>query len=511
MLAYDIIDYEDFNRIFGIEYHGNGAKSRRNRILLKHLQNRALLRYCRVNNDFTLLQIRNMADLKKRVLAAIMEQGKNDEALQHKVILMGKTYWSAQYRTDEKMGLCEDFDGRAVRYINCKTERAFKMKAGKFFTAILKETEIGQILSEQVIIWLSEEFTADWETYTFGQTPNVSLHVDDNFEKIYSSRWCKDFNGNSCMCDRGHYHFYEDAVNAKAAYITDKEGYILARAILFPECRDQFGKKWRLLERQYSRESSEVLKRTLIDLLIKGGYIDGYKQVGAGCSEATAFVDNGGNSLGHLRLSINCELGYYDTLSYQDSFKHYDMDANKAYNYYANGADYALDTTNYNLDGDCDEEDQDYDEYHDYSCDETRECYYHGSPINVDINNLDDFIWVEGEEEYYHKDDVSQCDQCGEWIVKELATYNETAEAYFCNEDCELEWKKNEWHYSEFDDDFYPNEDDITTARQWSDEYGEFTDITISKNSLDTLINRNQAFGQGDTWFITTNAIAQSA
>lgn len=154
------------------------------------------------------------------------------------------------------------------------------MKAGKFITAIIKETELGQILSSQVANWLAEEFSADWQTYTFGQTPDVVLHVDDNFEKIYSSHWCRDFNGCSCMVGRDHHSFYEDAVEAKAAYITDKEGYVLARAIIYTDANDQYGKKWRLLERQYSKESNEVLKRTLIDLLIKTGEIDAYKKSG---------------------------------------------------------------------------------------------------------------------------------------------------------------------------------------------------------------------------------------
>ena len=66
-------------------------------------------------------------------------------------------------------GLCEDFDKKSCRYINVKTDHPYKMKAGKFFTAIIKETEIGKILSEQVVNWLSEEFTQDWQTYTFGK------------------------------------------------------------------------------------------------------------------------------------------------------------------------------------------------------------------------------------------------------------------------------------------------------------------------------------------------------
>lgn len=444
-----------------------------------------------------------MAELKQLVLGYIRETGKADPNLPNKVILIGNTYWSNQYRTDHMNGLCEDFDKKAVRYVNTKTERVYKMKAGKFFTSIIKETEIGQILSEPVVNWLSEEFTQDWQTYTFGQTPDVELHIDDNFEKIYSDHWCRAFNGCSYMVGRDRHSFYEDAVDAKAAYLTDPEGYVLARAILFTNVKDENGNKWRLLERQYAKESNEVLKRLLVDLCIKGGHIDGYKQIGAGCSESRAFVANDGTSLADKKFSIRCELETYDTLSYQDSFKFYDYDNNVAYNYSDSHFDYCLDTTDLNLEGDDDddEDDSEYDEYHDYNCDETRICYYHGEEISVDVDNLEDFILCE-DGEYHHHDDVTQCDQCGKWIVREDATYNSDAEAYFCDSDCEAAYIKEHFYYSEYDDDYFPNEDDITNIQTWDEETQSYRKITISCMSKEWLINNGRAFGGGDLWFV---------
>ncbi len=210
MLNYNIKDYEDFKLLFGLEIHGNGAKSRKNRILLQHLKNTALIKWSREHDDWTLLHIRSMAELKQRVLCYIRENGKADNNLSNKVILIGNTYWSSQYRTDHMNGLCEDFDKKAVRYVNIKSERVYKMKAGKFFSAVIKETELGQILSEQVVNWLSEEFTQDWQTYTYGQTPQVELHVDENFELIYDEQACRDFNGCSCMVGRNRHSFYEE-------------------------------------------------------------------------------------------------------------------------------------------------------------------------------------------------------------------------------------------------------------------------------------------------------------
>lgn len=505
MLNFNIHDYEDFKYLFGLELHGNGVKSRKNKILLQHLKNPALIKWCRENNDWSLLHIRSMAELKHLVLSYIRETGKTDINLPNKVRLIGNTYQSSQYRTDHMEGLCEDFDKKAVRYVNTKTERVYKMKAGKFFTAIIKETGLGQILSSQVVNWLAEEFTQDWQTYTFGRTPNVELHVDNNFKLIYDGSNCRDFNGCSCMVDRDRHSFYEDAVEAKAAYLLDHDGYVLARAIIFTDVTDQYGKKWRLLERQYSKESNEVLKRLLVDLCIKDGHIDGYKQIGAGCSESRAFVANDGSSLSAMKFSIRCELGLEDTLSFQDSFKFYDSDNEVAYNYLDAPHDYCLDITDLNLEGDDDEdgEDGEWDDYHEYQATETRLCYYHGREVYVDVDNLDDFIWIECENEYHHKDDVTQCDDCGKWIVKENAAYNSDAEAYFCNDQCEAKYIKANFYYAEYDDDYFHNEDDITTIQTWDEEAQSYKEISISCLSRDHLIREGKAFGTGDIWFTT--------
>ena len=509
MLLFKIRDYEDFKLLFGLDTHANGVKSRRNKILLQHIKNPALIRYCREHNDWSLLHIRSMAELKHLVLGYIRESGKSDPSLPNKVILIGNTYWSAQYRTDHMEGLCEDFDKKAVRYVNTKTEHVYKMKAGKFFTSIIKETEIGGVLSEQVINWLSEEFTQDWQTYAFGQTPDVELHIDDDFAKIYSEHWCRSFNGCSCMVGRGHHTFYEYAVEAKAAYLTDTEGYVLARAIIFTDVKDEVGNKWRLLERQYAKESNEVLKRLLVDLCIKGGHIDGYKQIGAGCSESRAFVANDGTSLADKQFSIRCNLDTSDTLSYQDSFKFYDSDRRIAYNYIDSNYDYCLDTTDFNLEGDYDDDEQVYDEYHDYDCDETIICFYHGQEISVDVDNLEDFIWIESENEYHHRDDCSQCDACGKWIVKDNATYNSDAAAYFCDSECEAKYVHENFFYAEYDDDYFYQEGDITAIQIWDEVIQNYKKITISCLSRDRLINNGRAFGCGDVWFITEDALSK--
>lgn len=507
MLLYNVYDHDDFQYLFGIEHHGNGAKSRRNRILLQHLKNRALIRYCRERDNWSLLHIRSMADLKKIVLQAIQDSGKEDENLTNKVILIGRTYWSAKYRTDEHEGLCLDFDKRSVRYVNVDRNRDFKMRAGKFMSALIKETRLGHILSEQVIVWLAEEFVADWETYTFGQTPEVALHVDDDFQKIYSEHFCRGFNGCSCMVGRDRSSFYSDSVEAKAAYITDKENYVLARAILFTNATDQDGKVWRLLERQYSKESNEVLKRTLIDLLVKGGYIDAYKQVGCSCSDSRAYVNaTDGSSLAGHKFSIKCELGTSDTLSYQDSFKWYDHDHKRAYNYPDCRWDYMLDTTDYNIEGDSDDYEA-YDDFHDYGCNETVEAYHHGQSYRVGADNLEEFIEMDGV--WYHQDDVVACAGCGRYIVREVHDYDPDCEEYFCDDGCLQQYKAVNWIYSEFDNEYYKS--GVKTINIWDESLGSYREMSISDDSRQDLINTRRAFGSGDLWFITNETLLRAS
>ncbi len=56
------------------------------------------------------------------------------------------------------------------------------------------------------------------------------------------------------MVDKEQHSFYENAVNASAAYLENEEGKIIARCIIFNEVKDQDGKIWRLAERQYSKK-----------------------------------------------------------------------------------------------------------------------------------------------------------------------------------------------------------------------------------------------------------------
>ena len=513
MLYYNFYGYEGFKACFGLEKRDNGTVVRKNRILLGHLKKPALLKYCREHNDYALLRICDMADLQKKTVEAILSSGKNDEKLPHKVELLGETYYSSKYETDEFRGLCEDLDKHSIRYINVERNRVFKMRAGKFMRELILETEIGKLLSPCVVNWIAGDvFTQHWCTYTHGYTSGIELHVNDEFEKIYDSDYCKgDFN--SCMVDRNRTSFYRDSVKSKAAYITDKTGLIVARSILFTEVTDQDGRKWRLLERQYSSEGDDALRRLLVDKLIQEDYIDGYKVIGASCHDANSFVDVCGNSLSDRKFEIDCDLDMEDTLSYQDSFKWYGYNQNKAYNYENSSFSYTLDTTDLNLYGDTDEdEDEDeslWDEYHQYDCDDTTLCYLHGNEINVDSENLDDFVWIESKEEYHHKDDCVCCDNCGENLLEDDAEYSEVTEEHYCCKECmekaEDEFKRKNWYYLEYDGEWYEDYTDITRINIWNESEGIYEEKSISIDTLDGLIENEDVWEFGEDVFDKVN------
>lgn len=69
------------------------------------------------------------------------------------------------------------------------------------------------------------------------------------------------------------------------------------------------------------------------------------------------------------------------------------------------------------------------------------------------------------------------------WILKSEALYNSDIEGYFCSSECEKEYIAENYYYSEFDDDYYHNVDDITKINVWNDEEQAYKVITNSKLS----------------------------
>ena len=494
MLYYNFRNFEEFKELFGIQHHGNGEKSRKNKILLSYIKNRTLLHNAVISGNYHLLHISSMAELKKVLTEEIQSSGECDNSLPHRVMIRDYTFHSALCRTDSCNGLCEDGDIRSFRYVSVENGRIFKMKIGKLYRQIILETTFGKTLPEQVINYLCEEMTQDWQTYTRGFLSHSKLSVNQDFERLYDSNECVgDFH--SCMTDKGYHTFYENAVDASAAYLENEDEKIIARCIIYNEAKDQYGKIWRLAERQYSTECNDILKRALVETLIKGGHIDGYKTVGAGCSDSQAFVDTEGNSLSSYNFSISCDLDYGDTLSYQDSFKNYNEYKRVATNF--GEGDIELDTTEGEIE-DSDDDDDAYDDYHECYCAEVTRVYYRGREMYCNSNSLDDFIWVDDENEYHHEDDVNTCEECGDNFLSDNGTYSDITEEYYCCSTClekaEEKYKEKNWTHSDYDNEYFEDEDDVVEYFQWLTYSGCYVENTISRDTLDQKLDEGDFY-----------------
>ena len=490
MLYYKFKNYDEFKSIFGIQYHGNGAKSRKNKILLAYIKDKELLHQAVKSNDYTLLHISSISELKQEMKKRIKKSGLRSSKMKHKVNLINDTFYSAIYSTDASNGLCEDGDCKSIRYVNHENEgRVFKMKAGKFLRALILETKFGQTLPEQVLIYLCEDFATEWQGYCVGKLPKNTLHVNKDFYKVYDRDSCEgDFH--SCMVGKGFHGFYKRYVDASAAYLENEEGKIIARAVIFNKVMDEDGKVWRLCERQYSTDCNDVLKRALVDALIRKKYIDGYKKIGAGCSDTREFLDVYGNSLSNKRFQIECTLGYDGILSYQDSFKYLDMYNHVAYNYDSADYDEELSETTGQIGGDDDDDDDNgpdqYDSFHDRYVWEVRTVYVNGQRETCDVDAMDDFIRIDGR--WIHEDDVDKCPVCNKLFVIDEGAYSDLTDLSLCSDECkhkiELKYKKENWYYSDYDGDYVDTKSELSSFMEYSEDTGEYNLKTIFTTSL---------------------------
>ena len=498
-------NYEEFKELFGIrEFEGN--KSRKNKILLSLLKDKEIHQRAARTGDLALLSIRSMAELKSAVMEKIRLSGARNRTLQHKVTLLGHSHYSGKYSLDGMQGICEDGTPNAIRYINMENGRVFKMKAGKFMKHLIESTKFGKMLPESVINWLCEEFAREWSAHSLGKMPKNRLHVDDSFEDIYDSYCLKGHDSDSdsfdsCMVDRGLHDFYRNSVKTKAAYMTDGDGMIIARCIIFTEVFDEEGKVWRYAERQYAHRSNDIYKQALINALIEAGEIDCYKKVGAECAASRAILDTRGNSLSHKRFRISCKLGWTDELSYQDTFKWYDMGRQEADNH-GYGC-YRLDLTDGSLAEHYGNEDDEeaYDSYHDRAAQDVCACYYHGGEETVSIYDRDDFIFHHGS--WHHVDDILECPSCGSRMLnpeyyEEVSEpcYGDLTREFYCCEECrdraELEYKQENWLYSDYDDEWYPCASDISAFMSYSILSLEYEEKTIAAETLHRLLEEGR-------------------
>lgn len=426
MLYFKIKNYEEFKENFGIRNN-----TRKNNILLSFLKHE-------MRQKREVPKINNLSDMYCHILkiAGVLEESD--------INIMGFHFKSDIYKTDDRDGLCGDGDIRSIRYVRKEDGRLFKMKAGKFLRKILLDNERTSDFCEQAIIYTCESFSTDWTAYAASKQEDVyKLVVDDDFSLIYNPD-VQAGGFNSCMNNKGYENFYSDYVDAQAASLW-KNDVMVARCVIFTNVYvkgSEIG--YRLAERQYAWNEDNTLKQILVNKLIEGDYIDGYKKVGASCHDPRLFILNDGTSLSDKVLFIN---SYGDAteadVPYMDTFKYYDEDNKEFYNAefckYTHKAENTDGTMDY-----C----QEFDSYHECYCDEVRSVYVWNrygeyERMFCDVDRLDDFAWCVRNGEYYsdcqcswYENDYIPKDECvysrylDDWLFSDNAMYSEEMEDY---------------------------------------------------------------------------------
>lgn len=451
---------------------------RKNRVILDMWKDKEFMAYiAKKPYRDALYGIQSMADLffVCDYLVSVTSRGRFG------IDINGVRYNNDVYSTDSG-GICVDGDFRSYRYANHERGgQIFKMKIGKLYKHLVQSSEFGKHLPMSVILYLCEEMTTRWIAYSSSKCPAYELHVNDDFWRIYSHSECVG-NFSSCMAGGENYHFYEDAVDAKAAYLTNNDGRVVSRCVIYTKATDPDGNVMRLAERQYSTDGDDILKRMLIYALIKGGHIDAYKKIGAGCHSPELWLDINDRPLDNPQFSIPCRLSSGDHVSYQDSFKWFDRESQEAYNYPEENSVECLSTTDEFYEGA-------WDSWHEeYTSSDLVEVYYNGRSYMCSEDCLDDFCWVEDRDEYHHYEDVTSCERCDGYVLNDDALYSELTNKYYCCDDClwkdEKEWKEENWEWSEYDQEYV---EEITEFNRWNGE--SYEECSISTDTLDALIS----------------------
>lgn len=484
----------EFQNIFGWRECGNGNKARKNKILLGCLRDKTFFRMCAHNERYgSFLRLTSMADFKSKLLfhlemsshKAHSERSDTGYIWRFRIDGLCYSFWLPELECDND-GVCMDGDTKAIRYYSHEKGKYFKMKAGKFLNRIMESCEFGKALPQQAKCWLGEEFSTSWEAFAEARqnTGSYEFHYGDSeadFEYIYSSEHRRD-DFQSCMTDKGYHDMYSNSCKCHAAWLTDANGLMFARCVIWDEVHDETtGKTLRLAERQYSDGVQDKYKKMLVDELIKRDLIDGYKQIGASCHDNRAFVLNDGTSISDHRLCIDCSISYDDHVSYMDSFVYYDDGAEVAYNYEPSSGYYELDTTEGCL-GENHEDDCWSDRYQTYISQD--EAFY--VERHDDYYYYDDVVEVDGCNEL--EEDCVECEGCGEWVLRDDAYQIEGSrfeDLYFCDEMCAQNWlDRNGYTWCDYEEEYYDGctyEVHIFMGGYWTTT--EMKDTTLAEKS----------------------------
>ena len=86
MLKFNFNGFEGFKERFGIQVHGNGTKSRKNKILLAFVKDQFK------KKNYEVINFASMAEMKVYVWQNLLSAGAADESLPYMVNLMGDIF-----------------------------------------------------------------------------------------------------------------------------------------------------------------------------------------------------------------------------------------------------------------------------------------------------------------------------------------------------------------------------------------------------------------------------------
>jgi len=351
------------------------------------------------------------------------------------------------YGCDNNNGRCTDGDVGAVRYIKVEDGKTYKMKIGKWMNGILTKeyADVINAVGNPLINYFLETVITRWKATGFsGERYELQTEKEGlTFEHIYSTDTCVSKLG-SCMMDDCQFEFYDNSVNAQPVALYDKQiRKFVCRAVIFNDVKDANGKTYRYLERQYGQ--TDLLKQVLIDACYKANLIDIHKSAMAGYSDVTEVYDRDNKKIESF-LQIDIHLEPNDVLSFQDTFRYYDIDKKKGYNIHEDGADHRLDVT------DCRFYAGEWDEYNqEYTTDSLTTVnvwtghHYNEQTVSVDYADSSFQIY---ENEYY--DELYHSDIMDEEIPLDMV------------EELEQAYKERNWNFDEYNNEY--TESGLTTV-----------------------------------------------
>ena len=354
-----INNYEDFKSRFGFKtgvdgrflVNANGVKQRKNNIVFLYWKEACI--YFHKHHKLSLSEAYRRApkyntskEVFERMLDEIFSRCVSDAC---PVVSFG-TYKLLNH------GICIDGDINSVRYQRTDNGHVYKMKIGKYVNKYLdeKKSQLPSWLNNPTLrIFFIEEITELWKNKRL-KDQSLKVVVNKDFHAIYdpSKRPTDASDFNSCMDGDDNWNYYAEHESLyDAVSLQDAEGLIYARAILV-HCFDQNNNPHNYLERIYCNQ--RMYKDLLFEKAKLEGLFDLYKGLDASCHESTAILSVDTDKTISYRIYIPVTLHTDDYMSYQDTFKWYYPDVEKAYNYEVKGCGsyHMLDTTNETLDFD---------------------------------------------------------------------------------------------------------------------------------------------------------------